>query len=248
MKNLKVLTLLFLLLAKPALALTPLDGTFHYTLAWNGIPMGRATLDAHQSNSEYLMEMRVKLAGIAKLIAKHKSTTKVEGKMAENMALAERTYRSDYTQKKTDKSIRLHYASGGILKAREIIPKDNPATRPPVPFTELTAVPDPLTFVHVVRKRVDEARTKDEKKFSLLLYDGKRLTKVDLTMLGVEEGSLKVGVKRTPLKGYTQKELKKFSENGERAILLFFSNDERLTLKEVRMESAVGWVSATLDD
>lgn len=244
MNFLKPLPLLFLVFATPALALTPLDGTFRYKLAWNGIPMGEAVLDAHQSNSDYLMEMRVKLSGIAKLVTKHKSITKAEGKTAKNMALAERLYRSDYTQKKTDKSIVLTYASGGILKTRDITPKDDPNTRPPVPFKDLAAIPDPLTFLHVLRARVDHGETS----FSQLLYDGKRLTQIDCAMLGVEDGRLKLGIKRTPLQGYTQKELRKYSESRERAILAFFSNDEHLTLQEVRMETVVGWVSATLED
>jgi hypothetical protein len=242
MKNLKILTLLFLLLPQFALALTPLDGTFTYRLAWNGIPMGEAVLDAHQSNSDYLMEMRVKLSGIAKLVAKHKSTTKAEGKTAKNMALAEHTYRSDYTQKKTDKSIALTYAKGGILKTRDITPKDDPNTRPPVPFKDVAAVPDPLTFLHVLRARIDGGETT----FSQMLYDGKRLTKVDFKEAGAENGLRKFSIKRTPISGYTAKELRKFSESGERAILAFFSNNEHLTLKEVRMQTTAGWVSATL--
>lgn len=206
--------------------------------------MGKAVLDAHQSDVAYLMEMRVKLAGVAKLIAKHKSFTKVEGKMAENMALAERTYVSDYKQSDAPKSIRLVYATGGILENRVIVPEET-GTRPSVPAADVAAVADPLTFVHVVRNRID--RQKDGN-FSELLYDGKRLTRVDVTALGEEKAMLTYRVKRVPVKGYTEKELKKYSENAERSILLFFSNDEHLTLKQVKMETAVGWVSATLDE
>ncbi len=212
----RLLFILLLLLPVPGLASETLDytDTLHFT--WARIPLGALTLTMHQQDADYKMVTEAKTEGVARLFNRHKSTTTVSGiQQAENYLPA--TYRSDYVDNGEKRLIAIRYDKNGLPTEETIIPPRE-EIRPLVPEEMKRGSVDILTGFFLMRQKLRQALADKATVFSVTIYDGKRLFRVDASLAaplvtvsfnGVKRPAIKLQLHREPLAGYKEKELKK---------------------------------------
>lgn len=228
-----LLLILCCLAALPAMA-EPLRFSGDYTFDWSGIRIGKLHLEIDQSEKDYRIESTVKTSGIAALFSDHKSLTRTSGKALKTKHLPH-AYRADYNSNGKDKYVDLKYNAKGNVIAEDVQPSRG--ARPEVPEEMKIGAADSLTAVVRMREAVREALQNGEADIVVPVYDGVRrfdlLARVIDTTSSVEVdgetfSAIRLGLKRKPLGGFKDKEVKKI-EKGEPE-LEFFLDKEHYTL------------------
>jgi hypothetical protein len=243
--------LIFLLLAAPAAAqepLAPLNFKARYTLAFAGVPFGGLAVDLAQDSNHYAMTTDVVSTGLAALFARHKSHTTASGS-GENFAYPNRSYATQSQTRKKKRNIAMRYENGRIV-SEEVVPPDNRETRKAVADALRNSGYDPLLIVLELRKRLQAG----EQSFALNLYDGRRLTRANITVLGKKairlDGKKRPVVaallKRELVEGFTTGELARYDPN-EPPLTLYFSDDAQFIPLKLSIPFTFGSVSATLE-
>ncbi len=229
----------------------PLVTETHYTLSWSGIPFGACDITATQEGNKFRINSAIHFSGAAKMLAAHQSDTVAEGEGIAGAAAAH-TYETFYSTRKKKKHVRLIYANGGSLTDRLIEPPENAEKRPPVPAEKLKGVPDPLTFVAELRRAMRETLANHTNRFSLSVFDGRRLyastwTIVDertIELNGKQQHVVYATATRKPVAGFTQSELDDF--NADTQLNGYFDADTMLPVK-LTVDLMIGSLEATLD-
>lgn len=222
----------------------------HYAFSWSGLRLGKLHLQMQQNDGDYSVLSHVKTAGLLALFSKHKSTTKVEGKIEGN-GFYPIHYRSDYRSRDIDKSIELKYDESGKVTKEEVLPWRG--ARPDVPEELKTGSADSLTAIFAMRKKIRQALESGETEITVPVFDGIRRfdlrarvidTNKSLHLNDKQFNTVKLGLKRIPLGGFKDKELKKMAE-GEPE-LEFFIEKDHFTLLGFQLELYGGTVMAWL--
>ncbi len=227
-----------------------LDFRGYYKCEFSGINFAKVGIHVEQDSHAYSAIADITLSGIAKLFTRHSSHTIVDGS-GRGYAYSAWEYESNYKTKNKKRYVKLNYKNGLFAK-ETLIPPENPAKRKPVPIEDKHGSYDPLSGLLKARSLLIDTLAKGEQTFSLNIYDGRRLTKVDFTVLStrtirMENGKapvIAVQAKRTLLAGFTASELADHDPK-ESPLTIYFSNDEKLF--PIRLEAHLMFGTITAD-
>ena len=220
-----------------------------YVFSWSGLRLGKLHLEMQQDDAQYNVESKLKTAGIVAFFSNHKSTTKVSGKKLTSNSLRPTAYRSDYRSGGKDKSIEMKYDAQGNVIKEEVLPWRG--ARPEVTDELKSGVGDSLTAILSMRSAIKDALAKNQTNIQVPVFDGVR--RFDLHARILDKNSsiklddksipvVKLSLKRVPLGGFKEKELKKMAK-GEPE-LQFFIEKEHFTLLGLQVELYGGTVTA----
>jgi hypothetical protein len=232
--------------------LDPLNIKGIYSFEWAGVDIGKMGIEAVQTERNYSVTSDVSTTGIVKFFVRHSSHTTSLGSGEGNFAYTNGVYESNYQTRNKKKYVHMTVA-GGTTGKETLVPADNPATRPPVPAALKHAVFDPLAITLQMRTELSRALHDNTGRFSLPLYDGRRLTQVDFEIAGKkvlrDKGrkipTIMVLLSRRLLAGFTAKELKDYNPK-EKPARFYFSDDTRLLPVRAEADVLFGTASATL--
>jgi hypothetical protein len=249
--------LLAALCCTPALAtpppLEPLNGKYTYQVRWNGIGIGRVYITFAEDTRRYAVTVDTKTRGIVDFFAPLRSLITANGRINPAGEYIPSIYHSQSHSGRGSRKVMLRYTTGGALKERQREPMDDPNWRPEVPLEMLEGLADPLTNFLRFRKAfyVDIHEKKEEG--VVLLYDGRRLAELRIKAIqptrreidGTMRNALNTVAARTPVAGYTPKELAKW-EKGDPTIHVYFGLDRVFLPMEIAAHLRFGSITATL--
>ncbi len=233
----KAFTAVFLLAASaaPALAVEPLSPLIlnaRYIISWSGITLGRINVTAREDAGSYSLIVDTKTHGVGAIVSDEASIVRAEGTKNAAGDYVPVSYHAGPQGKKSGTNTTLNYDAKGLIATRTRDPEDDPAWRPPVTFEQIDTAHDPITASFMLRRMLYAAQQKSDASVATRTYDGARLAEMRMTRtinarVPVMDGykdAVNVVVTRTPIEGYTPKELKKFKK-GDPEIHLYFTND-----------------------
>jgi hypothetical protein len=249
----KILLLAVLLIACPLPAQEPVvpisfKGIYEFTML--GFTLGRVGFEVEQSAQHYAIASDFQLSGLAKLFMQYKGYATVKASGAE-FKYPNIEYESRYQKKKKERRVKLITQSGVIVD--EVIEPLN-SLRPKVPPELKNKAFDPLSFLLRLREHLASALAAKAEGFSLTLFDGRDLTQIDLTIeknpsiinyKGQKVPVVAVSMKRKPIAGFLESELKDFDSNTP-AMYMYFSKDERLVPLYFKSKSWFGSLTGKL--
>ena len=221
-----------------------------YVFSWSGIRIGKLHLEMNQSDTDYEIESSLKTSGIVAMFSDHRSLTRVKGRTHNSNRFKPKTYRSNYHSGNKDKLIAMSYDDKGAVVNEEIVPEKR-ASRPEVPNHLKLGVADSLTAIFEMREQIKAALHNAESEMVVPVFDGKRRFDLhariinphtSLKMEGKKVPAIKLGLRRTPVAGFKEKELKKLAK-GEPE-LEFFVDQKHLTLLGLQLPLYGGTVMA----
>ena len=222
-------------ISSPAFTAQTLDNaavTARYEFSWGGISFGKIALSADETDSTYAMRTLIKSKGLASIFVKHTSDTKMDGTKSGATYLPQ-NYDANFQTRNKKKHINLKYDGAGNISREISEPVDT--DRPKVSDKERAGAHDPLSLVFDIRRKLFDALAASSKTFNVNMYDGRRLTKVQIdvvdivkrTVAGEAQNLVHVIATRAPLSGYTDKELARM-KNGVNSMHIYFSDDANL--------------------
>ena len=253
-QRLIALPALVLCLAAPAAAqehaplppLAPYDSIGYYTVSWSGIDVGGMAIEAHEDDDSYRMEVVVKSKGLAWTFTKHSSTTTVEG--VKNGKYIPQKFETTFNLRGKTRHILLIYGKRGELESEYNHPPEDPKKRPPVPMELKQYALDALTPFFTQRKRIYNALQNGEDRFSLRMFDGRRLSDMHYFIHGRKQVGwnmqdvpvIHFSLTRTPVAGYKKDELADFQKEKDPNVSLYLSDDGRLIPLKIVVDSSAG--------
>lgn len=238
--------ILFIILlgATPAWAVQPLpfEGTYHFS--WNGLRFGKL----HIRSGPKQIETTIKITGIARIFAPHKSTSAVtfaELTSCNKPEYCARIYETRYESNKEPRHVKLAYDTTGQLVEEIVEPVEDPAHRPPPAQAEKNGVVEPLTLVLALREALQET----PESATVKMFDGRRLMRIHLLLQNravtcAGKAGMLYSLSRTPIAGYTQKELQRLKKDPKATACL--SRDMPGVPLELSATMALGTLKATL--
>ena len=237
--------------------LAPLVLNARYNVAWSGIVVGRIILHAKEDATSYSMDIDTKTHGLGSLVSDESSIVRAHGSKKPDGTYVPTEYRSgpqkagDTRRDRTE----LDYNTEGNVVKRVRDPEDDPAWRPPVKFADIDTARDPITAGFILRKQLHDAMDTNIMEVNNRTYDGARLATMKMTrtanakveIMGTYKDTMNVLINRTPVTGYTPKELKKFNK-GDPEIHLYFSNDDAFLPVRATAKVLLGELSLTMVD
>ena len=224
-----------------------------YVFSWSGIRLGKLHLAMEQKDSNYEIESNLKTSGIVAMFSDHKSLTKVKGRTEQN-SFQPLAYQSNYFSGGKDKLIALNYDKNGKVINEEISPPKR-ASRPEVPSNLKMGAADSLTAIFSMREEIRDALKTGKTELTVPVFDGKRRfdlhariiqPSTSLKLNGKKVPAVKLGLRRTAVAGFKEKELKKLAK-GEPE-LEFFVDSTNFTLLGLQMPLYGGTVMAWVKD
>lgn len=246
-----------LLADEPRRPLPPLVMEGKYTVAWNGITIGRVNLTTRETESSYHMLVDTKTSGVAALFKRERRLAEATGRIDDAGRHIPTRFHSrphEADDEAEDYTI-LTYDPQGQLMSRTRVPDDDPSWRAPVPFPQASGATDPVTAGLVLRRELYVAIEMGQSTISTRTYDGARLAELRMAIkpksvtldIGRDKTpALETHLSRQPVAGYTPKELKKF-DAGDPPIRFYFSADGNYMPLRVAIAVFAGELTATLD-
>lgn len=210
--------------AQPALpaaeAVFDYQDTLYFT--WAGLRLGQLTLHMQQQeDGHYFMTTEGKTGGIVSLFNSHHSYSRAEG-IHKELRYIPALFRSEYVDDGEKKRVEIVYDTDGN-PTRETIEPPREEIRPLVPEEAKQHTLDILSSFFQMRQELITALQQGKKAFSVTIYDGKRLLRVDATIMSTAQNvlihatdtlvpSLKLRLQRVALAGYKEKELKNIAK------------------------------------
>ncbi len=222
-----------------------------YKCTMSGINFAKIGVHAEQDAHAYAMTADIMSTGIVNMFTKHSSHTTVDAS-GSNYTYSHINYETDYKTKNKKRYVNLIFADGKF-KEEKLEPPENPAKRPPVPLEQKQQAQDPLSALLQARQELFHALQSGAREFTIDVYDGRRLTKVDFTVVGDKVLKLsgakvpvvEVTARRTFLAGFTRSEIADKDAN-EPALHIYFSNDEKLFPVRLQVQLFFGLMTADL--
>lgn len=213
----------------PVITEAPLPFNRRYAVYWTGIKIA----DLFTGYTGARLTARIESYGLVKQISKYRSETYTDYINHENGILP-KAFFTQFRQRKRTRKIELGYdGDTGLLIADNVTPPDNRKKRPAVAQAAKALTTDPLTAAFAARERVIAARKTGDSAFSLPLYDGRRLSRLDFMITGETRietpatgavNTLMLEMRRVPLQGYTNNEKKRMQKE-EPVVTVFVSDD-----------------------
>lgn len=249
----------FIFFSQPAPAqvpeLVPLDYKLLYNVTWNNITIGRLRVSMKEDRFGYQMKVDTKTKGIMRLISSEMRVAEAKGRITESGEYIHSSYESrsqEKGEKGKDYTI-LTYDEQGDLASRTRVPEDK--RRKPVPESDINRATDTVTAFLKFRKRVHRNMMLNQRDTKFDTYDGARLAELSVKVIsrantqamGKHQPTINSVLKREPLQGYHEKEMKKFNE-GDPTTHIYWSADERFIPLKIDLQLDYGTVSAVLKE
>lgn len=246
-----------MLLAAPATAqeaampplppLQPYNSHAYYDVSWSGIRVGGMVIDASEDADSYAMTLKMKSDGLAWVLTKHHSTTTVEGIRRGGRYLPQR-FETWFTLRKKTRHIVLDYDRQGRLVHEINTPPEDPNKRKPVPLELKREVVDALSVFFVQRPLLYEALEQGKERFTLRMYDGRRLTDMNYQVKGRQHvdwnnrktAAVVFALSRTPVAGFKKSELEDLQNKKDPAVTFYLSDDGTLTPLRIVIDASAG--------
>ena len=239
----------------PVEPLKPLMMEAKYTVAWNGITIGRINLTAHEDAKTYALTVDTKTHGIATIFATERRIAEANG-VVQNGQYIPQHYASLPQGKDEGRHTILDYDAHGQIVNRTRIPDDDAQWRAPVPPPQLVGVADSVTAGLTLRRKLYDALAHNQNEASVQTYDGARLAEMHFTALkeparvqalGDYQKAVMTIVLRQPMAGYTSKEIKAFTK-GDPSVHLYLSDDAKFIPLRATVSTMLGELSANLTE
>lgn len=237
-------------------ALAPLNLIARYEVAWSGIVVGRIILTAKEDASSYSMIVDTKTHGLGSLVSDESSVVSTVGTKKADGTYVPGHYHSGPQKKGDTRTVTdLDYNVNGNITKRLREPDDTPSWRPAVSFADIDTARDPITASFILRQKLHDVLANPSAEVSHRTYDGARLATMKMQrtqnakveVMGTYKDTVNVVVTRTPIDGYTPKEVKKFNK-GDPEIHLYFSNDDAFLPVRATAKVVLGELSLTMTD
>ena len=233
--------------------LAPFTLSAKYEVDWSGIPIGRINITASEGATGYRMVVDTKTSGIAQLFSDERTEASVEGIGGLGTPYLPRRYASAPQKNGKGQRTTITYDEAGKILSLERLPGDDPNWRPVVPRDQANTATDPITAAFALRRRLHEALATGQTSAAVRTYDGARLATMrativqprTLTVMDQPMAVVDTRITRTPITGYTPKEIKKF-EKGDPEIHLYFTRDAEMLPVKITVESGFGPVHARM--
>jgi hypothetical protein len=158
-----------------------------------------------------------------------------------------RKYETHFTQRQGNRSVEISYDAKGAITHEQVTPPDKRNKRPAVVEENKKDTVDPLTAVMVARQKIIEGLKNNENSFSFNMYDGRRLARLEFTIVGREtkkidgkqRNIITVTFKRKALEGFTNNELKRMTKE-EPTFSLYLSDDDNMLPVKADVFSELG--------
>lgn len=231
----------------PLPPLQPYNSIGYYEVAWSGLTVGGMAIAAHDDDKTYGMDVRVKSNGLAWAFTKHHSTTTVEGIKRKGSYIPQR-FETWFTLRKDTRHIVLDYDKNGKLTNELNTPPEDRNKRPEVPMELKQHVVDALTTFFVQRQEVYKALKNGEDRFTIRMYDGRRLTDMQYFVQGRKEVNwnkqdtrvIVFNLSRSPVAGFKKNELEEIEGKQDPAVSLYLSDDGKLIPLKIIIDSSAG--------
>lgn len=236
-------------------AIAPLVLNARYLIAWSGITIGRINVVAREDEKTYFMQIDTKTRGVGSLVSDEASVITIEGTKDANGNYIPRRYKARPHHEGQRNITELTYDEKGNIVNRLRNPDDDPAWRPPVAFKQINTATDTVTASFLLRRMLYAARENPAATVSTRTYDGARLAEMKMiraanakvAVMNRYKDAVNVAIVRTPIEGYTPKEIKKFN-SGDPEIRLYFSNDTAFLPIRATAKVLVGELSLRMVD
>ena len=237
--------------AAPMKPLEKLNGKYTYQIRWNGIGIGRVYLTLEETDKRYSIMVDTKTRGIVDMFAPLRSLIQASGRISEDGQYIPRRYDARSHSDRGGRKVAIRYNREGQLYERMREPMDDPNWRPEVPLTELESITDPLTGFLRFRKEFYKNLHAEKEETAVVVYDGRRLAEIRLkainptrrTIDGESMNTVNSVVFRTPVNGYTPKELAKWEE-GDPTVHMYFGLNPQFMPEELNIQLGFGTVTA----
>jgi hypothetical protein len=224
-----------LLHASPVSATEPLglyNTIARYEFSLAGIGFGKIAIGTNETDSTYDSRLLVKSRGVASLFVKHSSDTKLQGARTQTGYIPH-LYETNFQTRNKKKYIKLEYDAKGNIGKETSVPEDT--DRPKVPTDQKLGAHDPLSLLFEIRKKLYDALANSQKTFSVSMYDGRRLSRIQVDVIdivtrevaGQKQRLIHVATSRAPIAGYTEKELLRMKDSPQ-TLQVYFSDDANL--------------------
>lgn len=234
--------------------LEPFNYALKYEVTWNNLPIGRIYIETTQTEFRYSLSIDTKTRGILKLFDSTRSSLKTIGRYNDDEKPIASSYDSVSKGDDKTKTTSIRYSMDGEILKRTRNPADDPASRKPVPLEDANNAVDPLTAMYLLREKMHENIANNIRETTIRTYDGARLAEMSFTVIsrasmeimGEHVNAINTVMKRTPIAGYKDKEMKKWRE-GDPTIHVYWSADGRFIPLQADIDLKFGTISATLD-
>ncbi len=236
----------------------PLPTPLHryYTVTWSGLHVGDLHVSITPSKEEeadYHAKASLRARGLAHMVSgygvdMHTTVIQQDAQSLPYAGYQPKIFRTSGVLRAKRRDIHVTYDEAGHRTHYTNQPKENPAKRPPITDAQAKDTLDPITLGLVARKQIYQAVLEKRSRFTLPLFDGRRLSNITFTIKGITQSKLlHVAIKRDVVAGYTQNELKKI-EKGPTTIHLYLSTQDWLPVK-ARGKSPLGnaWLQLEKD-
>ncbi|MDB2415273.1 DUF3108 domain-containing protein [Rickettsiales bacterium] len=205
-----------------------------YKVYWGGFHIANLWTEITDGQIKAVIESY----GLVKTLSKYESSTKSSYIKKDNRFLPAH-FQTIFKQRHGSRSIDIKYNDSGNIKDEAVIPPDNRLKRPAVEDAKKKNAVDPLTAILVARQKIKNGLKNGNDKFSINMYDGRRLSELDFTIYGKQQKTIKnrqydvikIDFKRLPIEGYTDNELKRFKSEEPVFTLYLEDNDLMLPIK-----------------
>lgn len=213
-----------------------------YKVYWSGIHV--ADLIAGANNNR--LDTVIRSYGIVQKVSQYSSRTSTVFNI-DNGQYVPLSFYTEFQQRSGARKIDIKYSGNGTIVEEAVTPPDNRAKRPAVAETLKKNAVDPLTAFMIARQEIKNNLAKGNNKFSLDIYDGRRLSRLDFDIYGrmqreIEDKKynvVKVTFKRQPVAGYTKNELRR-AKDEEPLFTLYISDDETFLPIKADAEAPLG--------
>jgi hypothetical protein len=211
-----------------------------YELSWMDMPLGRASVVWQESASSYQMSFQLRTTGIANLFGEQNLSAMVMGnrRMEGGKVAYTPSYYLARKQSDTLNETRIRYDEQGNVRQLSIMPPDDPTYRPRVSRGGMHSAYDPLTALL--------ALLTGQRQFPL--FDGKRLLQAHVESAPLTDQETRAGfsglsVRRSPMEGHTEKELKRMKN--DRPVLVIMQGGESRFPERLEADTRIGTLRAT---
>lgn len=236
--------------AMPHRVLKPLNMAGWHEVYWSGLHIGDlVTYIEETTDGHYRIRTAIESRGLAGVISQFFSRNETQGRFnAKDNHYWPGQFRTYFHSRKTPRAITLFYDNKGHIPERLYNPLENRDKRPDVAAELRAGTLDPLTLILQARHQLHRALMQGNKAFSINMYDGRRLSRFDFTLQGstiiTRQGEKSrtqhVTIQRTPIAGFTGRELERMEEGEEPVIDAWFSDDAELIPIEIRASALLG--------
>ncbi|MCC7259405.1 MAG: DUF3108 domain-containing protein [Alphaproteobacteria bacterium] len=232
-------------------ATAPLTANLWYKFYWSGLYAGDIIIGVTETEGKYEARAVIETQDMVRTISRFWSDTSIHG-TREKGAYRPTHYDTYYHRRKGGgRKIVLDYEGDARIVKEDYNPPENRQKRPAVPPEQRDGAPDPITLALVVRQKLRALLDAGTKKFTMRMFDGRRLSDVNFEIVGKDIIEVKerrrdvihIVYEQSPVAGYTNNEMKRLAGENPR-VDIYISDDDRLIPLQVEGTAMMGTASA----